>query len=138
MTIDPKPAIKIPLARIPLLLRIVSVSIVVEGLLGLLFFISAGIFQLNDANFTGSITENRFSSNFYSFYIILHIVIYSGLGLSGLLLLKSRKIGFYLFIFNYLILTLFNFYLNELFAWTAIIIGFIFLAVLIFYNKKMV
>ena len=123
--------------HIPLLLRIVSILIIVEGMFGLLFFIATGVFQLNDANFTGSIDINGFSRNFYSFYIILHIALFSGFVLSGVFLLKSRKIGYYLFIINYLILTGFGMYLNGIFAWTAIIVGLGFIAILAYYSKKM-
>ncbi|MCF6169469.1 MAG: hypothetical protein L3J31_04330 [Bacteroidales bacterium] len=137
MTTDSHSKKKTPAARTPLLLRIVSIVIIVEGCLGLLFFVLAGIFQLNDANFTAGISENGFSSNFYSFYIILHVFLYSGLGVSGFLMLSLRRIGFYLFIFNYLIMTAFSIYLNDLFAWTAVISGFIFLTLLIFSYKKL-
>lgn len=123
---------------IPLLLRIVSIIIIVEGLLGMLFYIAAGIFLLNDANYIGTIDVKGLSRNFYSFYIILHIALFTGFVLSGMFLLKLRKIGYYLFIINYLILTGFGIYLNDVFAWTTIIVGLGFIAVLTYYIKKMI
>ena len=126
---------KIP--RIPLLLRIASLVILLEGVLGMLFFVAAGIFQLNDNSFIGNTALSGLSPNFYSFYIILHIALFSGFVLSGLFLLKSRKTGYYLFIINYLILTGFGIYLNDVFAWTTIVVGLGFIAVLTYYLKKM-
>jgi len=123
--------------HIPLLLRVVSVLILVEGILGLLFFIAAGIFQLNDTHFIGNTGLNGLSANFYSFYIILHIVLFSGFVISGLFLLRLRKNGYYLFIINYLIATGFTIYLNDVFAWTTIVVGLAFIAVLTYYFKKM-
>jgi hypothetical protein len=123
--------------RIPLLLRIVSIFIVVEGVLGLLFFIAAGIFQLNDLHFTGNTELNGFSRNFYSFYIVLHIVLFAGFLLSGMFLLRLKKAAYYLFIINYLIFTGFGIYMNNTFAWTTIIVDMGFIAALTYYLKKM-
>ena len=126
---------KIP--RIPLLLRIISIVILLEGVLGVLFFIAAGIFQLNDTHFIGNTGLNSLSANFYSFYIMLQIVLFSGFVLSASFLLKLRKIGYYLFIINYLILTGFAIYLNDVFAWTTAVVGLAFIGVLTYYLKKM-
>ena len=127
-----------PSLRIPLLLRIVSILILIEGMLGMLLFVSAGIFQLNDPNFIGSIGLNGFSSNFYSFYIVLHIIIFTGLLISGFFLLKLKKIAYYLFISNYLVLSLITIYTNEVFGWSTIIIGLVFLAILTYFRKSMI
>lgn len=127
-----------PILRIPLLLRIISILILIEGLLGMLLFLSVGIFQLNDPNFIGSIGLNGFSSYFYSFYIVLHIIIFTGLLMSGFFLLKLKKIAYYLFISNYLVLSLIHIYTNEVFGWSTIVIGLAFLAILTYYKKNMI
>lgn len=123
--------------RIPFLLRIISIAIFAEGVLGLLFFVLAGIFQMSTENFTGVVGLTGFSSYFYSFYIALHVVIFSGLVLSGVFLLKLRKFGFYLFIISYLILVFLTVYTNNIFGWTAIVVGLSFFAVLAYFYKKM-
>ncbi len=123
--------------RIPLLLRIISIIILVEGVLGFLFFMAAGLFQLSDTNFVGFSGLNGLTPNFYSFYIILHIALFSGFILSGIFMLKLKKKGYYLFIINYLILTGFGIYLNDVFVWTTIIVGLGFITVLTYYFKKM-
>ena len=127
-----------PSLRIPILLRIVSILILIEGLLGMLLFVSAGIFQLNDPNFIGSIGLNGFSSNFYSFYIALHIIIFTGLLISGFFLLKLKKFAYYLFISNYLVLSIITIYTNEVFGWSTIIIGVVFLAIMTYFKKSMI
>lgn len=138
MTVDSEADKKNTIPHIPLLLRIVSILILVEGVMGVLFFIVAGIFQLNDAHFIANTGLHGLSANFYSFYIILHIVLFSGFVISGLYLLRLRRIGYYLFIINYLIATGFTIYLNDIFAWTTIVVGLAFIAVLTYYFKKLV
>jgi hypothetical protein len=120
-----------------LLLRAVSIIVIVEGLLGLLFFMTAGIFQLNDSDFIGNTGFNGLNRNFYSFYIILHIVLFSGFIFCGVFLLRLRKRAYYLFIINYLILTGFSIYMNNVFTWSTIIVGLVIIAILTFYIKKM-
>ena len=137
MTIGSETDKKNTIQHIPLLLRIVSILILVEGVLGVLFFIVAGIFQLNDTHFIANTGLNDLGANFYSFYIILHIVLFSGFVISGLFLLRLRKNGYYLFIINYLIATGFTIYLNDVFAWTTIVVGLAFIAVLTYYFKKL-
>lgn len=137
MTIESDQGLKTASPRIPFLLRVLSIAILLEGLLGLIFFVLAGLFQMNADSFTRIIELNGLSSYFYSFYIILHIAVFSGLVLSGLLLLKWRRLGFYIFIFSYLTMAIANVYVNNTFGWTAIVVGFSFLTVLAYYYKKM-
>ena len=137
MTIDSEIDKKNTTPRTPLLLRIVSIVILVEGVLGLLFFISAGIFKLYDKEFAGSLDLGGYSSNFYSFYIILHIAIFLGFVISAIYLLKSKRIGFNLFIISYIVLAGINFYMNDTIAWASIVIGLGFLAVLMYFKKRM-
>jgi len=124
-------------ASVPLLLRLVAVLIIVGGLLSILFFVLVGIFHLNDDSFIGNEDISGLGGNFYSFYIVLHIVLYSSFVLSGVYLMRLRKSGYYLFIINYLILTAFAIYLNDTFSWSTVIIGLSLLAVLSVYIKKM-
>ena len=133
-----EPEIESTRPSLPLLLRIVSLLILVEGVLGLLFFIATGFFQLNDENFAGTSASLSQSSNFYSFYIVLQLVLYSGFILSAYFLLSLKKTGYYLFIINYLIFAGFSLFFNDVFSWTISIVGLVFLAVLTYFLKKMI
>lgn len=137
MSIEAEEDLKKESLRIPFLLRILSIAILVEGILGLLFFILAGIYQLSYGNFTETLELNGFSNYFYSFYIILHILIFSGLTLSGLLLLKLRRLGFYIFIFSYLMMVTINMFSNNTIGWSAIVVGLSFFVFLAYFYKKM-
>ncbi len=138
MTTETGESVKHPLFGIHFLLRVAAIVIAVEGIVGLLFFILAGIYQLTGESFPVSPADGGADRNLYSFYIILHIILFTGLLVSGILLLKARKTGLYLFIISYIILAILNYYFNDVFSWTMVVTGFVLLVVLIFFSKKLV
>jgi len=126
-----------PFKRTPFLLKVISLVIMVEGIIGFLFFATILVYQLLNPEFLSGWGYGHYSGS--SLYLILsmYAVIHLGMVLSSILLLKQNRKGLYLLILSIGLLTLSSYLLHGELNWLGVIAGFILLTLLLFFVKSL-
>lgn len=125
-------------SRLPVFLQVSSTIIIVMGIVGFLFFTAASIYQFNHPNFLYSISNINNQYIHLNVYILIQSLLHIILIISGILIIKLKKFGFYLFFSVYLILLASEiFYENRLFL-NYVIVGLILLFILVIYYRRFI
>ena len=86
----------------PYLLMVSAIMILIMGIVGLGFFITATIYQYYNPQFLIDSSDIFDQYNNLNLYVILLTILHFGLIISALLIIKLKKSGYYLFIFIFL------------------------------------
>jgi hypothetical protein len=111
--------------KAPFLLKAISVLIIVEGLLGFLFFFSILIYQLFNPDFLSNWGYGDYSGNFLFMLLAMYSIVHLGLALSGFYILSLHKNGIYILLLSIIILLATSYIIQGEFNWLGLIIGFI-------------
>ncbi len=124
--------------KLPVLLQVSATIIIVIGIIGFLFFTVASLYQYYNPNF---LYYNSDASGFYMYlnvYIVILAILHIVLCLSGFLILKLKKVGFYLFFFDFLLLLASEIILENKLILAYIIVGLILVFILLIYYRRFV
>lgn len=93
---------------LPFPIRLIGIVVLVSGIFGMLFYLTALIVQLSGQDFLLNIDYKGYSG--ISFFIVLsiQIILNGGLVISSVLLLNQKKTGFYIFSATFVIMSLLN------------------------------
>ena len=124
-------------STIPFFLRIIAILILVTGTIGTLFYLFAAGFQLTTQNFFDIAEYKGYSGLSYYMILSIQILLNGGLVLSGILLLKLKKSGIFVFATSYVVLALLNYILQDDFGWTVPVIGLITLLIILLFKNRL-
>ncbi|MFK5855745.1 MAG: hypothetical protein QM503_06415 [Bacteroidota bacterium] len=89
-----------PRQEIPILVKISAIIILVVSVIGLIFFVTAIIYQVYDTQLFENIKGNL--NTYLRSYVIVQSILHVFLLFSALLILKLKKVGLFLFIFTFI------------------------------------
>ncbi len=110
---------------LPFFFRLTSLAILIEGILGLILFFAVLGYSVFNKTFLFKWGYDAFAGTSIFVMLILQLVLYSGLTFSGAQLLRRKKSGFYLFTLSYLLLAGTNYFIQNEFSMTGVVIGII-------------
>ncbi len=110
---------------LPFFFRLTSLAILIEGILGLILFFAVLGYSVFNKTFLFKWGYDAFAGTSIFVMLILQLVLYSGLTFSGAQLLRRKKSGFYLFSLSYLLLAGTNYFIQNEFSMTGVVIGII-------------
>lgn len=119
----------------PFFLRFVVIFILIVSLFGFLFFFFALVFRIADSDFLLEIEYRGLSGNNFLLFLTLLTVLYAGLFLSAVLMLRRKIRGFYLYAITLPILIVISFYSENEIGYFAPTLGVLSILV-IFFNRK--
>ena len=120
--------------KLPIPIKVSSILIIVISIVGLLFFTTASIYQYFNPQFLIDISSN-ISYKQLNAYIIILAILYAGLIISALLIIKLKKAGLYLFFFVFALLLINEMFFENILIINHIIIGVIGLTFVIYYKR---
>ncbi len=120
--------------KLPILIQVSSTLIIVIGIVGLLFFATASIYQYYNPQFLIDISSNIPYKQLNA-YIIILAILYAGLIISALLIIKLKKAGLYLFFSVFALLLINELFFENILIINHIIIGVIGLTFVIYYRR---
>ncbi len=120
--------------KLPILIQVSSTLIIVIGIIGLLFFATASIYQYYNPQFLIDISSNIPYKQLNA-YIIILAILYAGLIISALLIIKLKKAGLYLFFSVFAFLLINEMFFENILIINHIIIGVIGLTFVIYYRR---
>ncbi len=120
--------------KLPILIQVSSTLIIVTGIVGLLFFATASIYQYYNPQFLIDISSNIPYKQLNA-YIIILAILYAGLIISALLIIKLKKAGLYLFFSVFAFLLINEMFFENILIINHIIIGVIGLTFVIYYRR---
>ncbi|MAE07507.1 MAG: hypothetical protein CL661_01960 [Bacteroidetes bacterium] len=124
--------------KLPVLLQVSATIIIVMGIVGFLFFAGASIYQYYNPQFLDDLSNNNNLLIPLNFYIIIQVLLHAILIVSGFLIFKLKKIGFYLFISVFLIMLASEVFLENKLILSYIIVGLILAFILMRYYRRFV
>ena len=122
---------------LPFFYRLTSLAILVESILGFLLFFTVFMYSLSNRAFVLNWGYDDFSGKSFYLLVILQLVLFAGLALSAIQLLRRKKSGFYIFTLSYLLQTGVNYFVQHEFSLTGVIIGFVLWLILLLNFKLM-
>jgi hypothetical protein len=125
------------LKRVPFFLRVASIFVLVTGIVGVLFYLLVGIYQLADRNFLYDLKYKGFSGFGYFFILITQMALNVGLIISAMMLLRLKRRGMYLFTISYLVFAFLSYFLQDDYGWTVPVVGLVLLLVIALHYKKL-
>jgi len=120
--------------KLPIPIKVSSILIIVISIVGLLFFTTASIYQYFNPQFLIDISSN-ISYKQLNAYIIILAILYAGLIISALLIIKLKKAGLYLFFFVFALLLINEMFFENILIINHIMIGVIGLTFVIYYKR---
>ncbi len=122
---------------VPFFLRVVSISILVTGSVGVLFYLLIVIYQITDRNFLYELKYKGFSGFGYYLILFTQLTLNIGLILSAMLLLKLKRSGLYVFTISYIVFAFLSYLLQDDYGWTVPVVGFVLLLFIALHFKKL-
>lgn len=129
-------SINLKVKKVPLLLKIISTIIIVEGVLGFLFYTGILIYYFIDPLFISNWGYGQFSGSFLVLILLMYSILHFGLVLSAYYLLNLNKKGIYLILLSIIILLATGFLLHNSINWLGLIAAFFVLILLSYYVKS--
>ncbi len=126
-----------PFKRTPFLLKVISLVIMVEGIIGFLFFAAILVYQLLNPGFLSGWGYGHYSGSSLYLILLMYVVIHLGMVLSSILLLKQNRKGLYLLILSIGLLILSSYLLHGELNWLGVFAGFTLLTLLLFFVKSL-
>ena len=120
--------------KLPILIQVSSTLIIVISIIGFLFFATASIYQYYNPQFLIDISSNIPYKQLNA-YIIILAILYAGLIISALLIIKLKKAGLYLFFSVFALLLINEMFFENILIINHIIIGVIGLTFVIYYRR---
>ncbi len=121
---------------LPVLLQVSAIIIIVMSIIGFLFFAAASLYQYYNPNFLFYKSNATGSYLHLNVYIVIQAILHIILCLSGFLIIKLKKIGFYLFIFDFLLLLASEVFFENILILSYITVGLILLFILLIYYRR--
>lgn len=90
--------------KTPYLLMVSATIILIMGIIGLIFFTTATIYQYYNPQFLHDISNNSNQYVHLNRYVIIQAILHIGIIISALLMIRLKKAGLYLFFFVFLAL----------------------------------
>ncbi len=109
---------------LPFFYRLTSLVILVESILGFLLFFTVFMYSLSNRAFVLNWGYDDFSGKSFYLLVILQMVLYAGLVLSAIQLLRRKRSGFYIFTLSYLLQLGVNYFVQHEFSFTGLVLGF--------------
>ena len=132
-------AISLKTARsVPFFLRVVAILLLVTGIVGGVFYLLVAVFQISGRNFLYNEEYKGFSGLAYYAILTIQVLLYGGLVLSGILLLRLKRSGVYLFALSYLVFTVLGFLLQEEYGWSMPVAGIVVLVIIWLHKNKLI
>ena len=128
---------KITKPKLPMLLQVCAIIIIVMGVVGFLFFALTSIYQNNNSDFLLNLGMNNQYTHidvYILFMAILHLILI----ISGFLILRVKKIGFYLFFSGFLILLASEVFIDNKLILTHMVVGLILVFIFLIYYRRFV
>ena len=122
---------------IPFFLRVAAILMLVTGSLGFLFYLISLGFQLSGRNLLFDIEYKGFSGLSFTMILIIQVVLNAGLILSGILVLKLKMAGLYVFVASYLIYSALSYLIFDDNGWTLPIIGVVVSLIILAHFRKL-
>jgi len=122
---------------LPFFFRLTSLVILVESILGFLLFFTVFLYSLSNRTFVLNWGYDEFSGTSFYLLVILQAGLYAGLALSGIQLLRRKKSGFYIFTLSYFLQLGVNYFVQQEFSLTGLIIGLVLWLILLLNFKIM-
>lgn len=122
--------------KIPLLLKVISTIIMLEGILGFLFFSIILIYQLFNPDFISNWDYGHYSGSFLNVILIIYAIVHFGLVISAYYLLKLDKKGIYIVLLSITILLAASYLLHNQINWLGLMTGIFVLILLSYYVKS--
>ena len=94
---------------IPFFLRVISIVILVTGSIGVVFYLLVAVYQIADRNFLYELKYKAFSGFGYYLILLTQLLLNVGLIISGMLLLRLQRKGFYVFAISYFVLAIIDY-----------------------------
>lgn len=120
---------------IPLLIKAVSMLLIVEGALGLLFFSSIFFYQAFHPGFIGNWGFENYSGPMLYLILALFASVHGGLIVGGIYLIRLNRKGVYITLLSILVLVFMSFWLNGQLDWMGMIAGILVLILLSYFVK---
>ena len=121
--------------KLPILIRVSSTLIFVISIIGFLFFSSASIYQHYNPQLLHEISNYNNNYKHLSIYIIIQAILYIGITISTLLILRLNKKGLYLFFSVFVILLANELFFENILILNHLIIGLIGIPFVIYYRR---
>jgi hypothetical protein len=125
------------ISSVPFFLRVVSILILVTGVVGVIFYLLAIIYQVADRNFLYELKYKGFSGSGYYVILLIQLALNLGLTLSAMLLLRLRRVGLYLFAISYIVFASLSYLLQDDFGLSIPVVGLFLLLIIALHYKKL-
>lgn len=134
MTVLEESIIK-PITKASFFLKIISIIIIVEGVLGFLFFTSITLYQAFNTDFLSGWEYGNYSGASLYTILIMFSLMHLGLIFSGILLTKNMKRGILVFILSAGLLMITSFLLHWELNWIGVVSGLFVLLLMLLFGK---
>ena len=121
--------------KLPIPIQVASILILVIGIVGFLFFATASIYQYYNPQLLYDISKNNNQYIHLDIYIIIQAILYVGIIVSVLLIIKLKKAGLYLFFSVFVVLLINELFFENILILNHLIIGVIGLTFVIYYRR---
>lgn len=120
----------------PFLLKVVSVLLLIEGVIGFLFFTVVMVYQYANPEFLSGWGYGHYSGS--ALYLILSIysMVHLGLILSAFLILNRKKQGIYILTLSLFVLEILSFLLYDEVNWVGLAAGLTIIVVMLLFWKS--
>ena len=108
---------------LPFFYKLASLVILIESILGFLLFFTVFIYSVSNRTYVLNWGYGGFTGKNFYLLIVLQMILYAGLMLSGIQLLRKKRSGFYIFTLSYLLQLGVNYFVQNEPSWTGIITG---------------
>ena len=121
--------------KLPVLIRVSSTLIIIISIVGFLFFAIASIYQYYNPQLLNEISRNNNQYIHLDIYVIIQAILYFGIVVSVLLIIKQKKTGLYLFFSVVVVLLINELYFENILIFNHLIIGILGLPFVIYYRR---
>lgn len=119
-----------------ILFRIITYIIILQGIIGFLFFLSVNIIQLTNHGLFEQI-NNDCSFEHLHLYTGLQMIFHISFIIAALILRKKNIIGFYMLFASFFLVIATDYLLENTFILLNIILSFALILILTFYRKRL-
>lgn len=118
----------------PVLLQVSATIIIAMGIVGFLFFALTSIYQIYNPDFLLNAGSSQYVH--IDIYILIQTLLHTILIVSGYLILRLKRIGFYLFFANFLVLLTSEIFYDNKLTITYLVVGLILIFIFLIYYRR--
>lgn len=120
----------------PFLLKVVSILLLIDGVIGFLFFTVVMAYQYTNPEFLSGWGYGQYSGSLLYLILSIYIMVHLGLILSAFLILNRKKQGIYILTLSLFVLEILSFLLYDEINWVGLAAGLTIIVVTLLFWKS--